>query len=148
VVEVRTPDLDVTLVLASPEACAAAVTAVPGVRVGAVAADEMLLIGEIDLAILEAAVGPVDGDGLVIDVSDGWMAWELHGADAPDVFARLSELALLDAAFLQGEVARLPVKVFVEPELITLLVPAMWGDHLGARIRSDCTAAGIGIVSP
>jgi hypothetical protein len=148
VVEVRTPDLDVTLVLASPEACAAVVAAIPGVRVGPVATDELLLVGEADLAILEGAVGPVDGDGLVIDVSDGWTAWELHGADAPDVFARLSELPLLDAAFMQGDVARLPVKVFVEPGLITLLVPAMWGDHLGARIRSDCAAAGIGVVPP
>ena len=53
-------------------------------------------------------------------MSDGWTAWTLAGPDARGAFARLSELALPDSRFVQGEVVRLPVKVLVEPDLITL----------------------------
>ncbi len=39
------------------------------------------------------------------------------------------------------------MKVLVDDDLVTLLIPAMWSDHLGARIRAGCAALGVREVS-
>jgi sarcosine oxidase gamma subunit len=145
-VEVRAFEPSVLQVLASPGAIAAAIEAAPAAGVAPVAPDEVLLIAAAAGPIVDA-VSAVDADGLVLDVSDGWSAWTLDGADAREAFARLSELDLPGEGFVQGEVARLPVKVLAGPELVTLLIPAMWGDYLGERIRTDCAALGVRQVS-
>ena len=75
---------------------------------------------------------------MVEDVSDGWAGFALDGSGVREAFARLSELCLPQRGFVQGEVARLPVKAIAEPERLLLLVPAMFADHLERRIREDC----------
>ena len=74
-----------------------------------------------------------------MDVSDGWAAFELAGDDVAEAFARLSELELPEDGFVQGDVARIRVKVFSTPDRITILVPAMLGDlPRASAIRTDC----------
>jgi hypothetical protein len=87
---------------------------------------------------LRDAVVTVDADAVVEDVSDGWAGFALDGSGVREAFARLSELCLPQRGFVQGEVARLPVKAIAEPERLLLLVPAMFADHLERRIREDC----------
>ena len=60
----------------------------------------------------------------------------------PRGFDRFSDLEPTDAGFVQGEVARVPVKELVEPARITMLIGAMWGDYLDERIRTECAAVG------
>ncbi|HTG48383.1 MAG TPA: hypothetical protein VK646_12085 [Actinomycetota bacterium] len=76
-----------------------------------------------------------DPDALVRDVSEAWTAAVLRGSDARDAFAFLSALELPDEGFVQGEVVRVPAKVFAERDRIVLLVPAMWEHHLHDRLR-------------
>jgi sarcosine oxidase gamma subunit len=99
-----------------------------------VAPGEALLVGPVDMAAVGAVVG---GSGLVVDVSDGWVALVLEGADAPEAFARISELELPERGWIQGEVARAASKVLVEPGRIVVLVPAMLASHVDERIRID-----------
>jgi hypothetical protein len=143
VLEVRTFEPSVLHVEGAADAIEAAGAAAPDAAVLTVAPGELLLVGDADLSRLADVVADKDGAGLVVDVSDGWVAWTLAGPDARAAFARLSELALPEAGFVHGEVVRLPVKVLVEPDLVTLLIPAMWGDYLGERIRTDCAALGV-----
>ena len=91
-------------------------------------------VGPVDVGALTAAIGE---DGLVADVSDAWVGLVLEGADAPDAFARVSELELPERGWIQGEVARAASKVLVEPGRIEVLVPAMLAEHVEARIRAD-----------
>lgn len=103
-----------------------------------VAPDELLLIAHPGAAhTLERAAGAVreaDGDALVTDVSDGWAVWSLSGPGSRDAFTRLSMLALPHAGVVQGDVARLPVKVVVDGEHLHLLVPSSWAEYLRERI--------------
>ncbi len=57
-----------------------------------VAPREALVIGGGGLT--PAGVGMDEGAALIEDVTDGWAAFELTGDDAPEAFARLSELDL------------------------------------------------------
>jgi hypothetical protein len=151
VVEARTFEPSVVHVLAPVGAIDAVVAAASGAAVVMVAPGELLLIGDVDRNRVATAAGAKDSakdrakepTSLVLDVSDGWTAWTLSGPDAREAFARLSELALPAEGSVQGEVVRVPVKVLVEPDLLTLLIPAMWGDYLGERIRTDCAALGV-----
>ena len=99
-----------------------------------VAPREVLLVGPADVVALSTTIG---ADGLVVDVSDGWVGLVLEGADAPDAFARVSELELPEQGWIQGEVARAAAKVLVEPGRLEVLVPAMLADHVEARILAD-----------
>ncbi|GIV00641.1 MAG: hypothetical protein KatS3mg014_2256 [Actinomycetota bacterium] len=88
-------------------------------------------------AILAEAAEPLralDGDALVLEVTDGWTAFTLAGPDAREAFARLSALELPEEGFLQGDVARVPAKVLAEPERLHLLVPSSWAEHVRERI--------------
>jgi hypothetical protein len=147
VVELRALDLAVVNVLSTREGCDAVLARESTAIACRVAPDEVLLIGgggEGDAARATADASlALDPQALVVDVTDGWTAWELRGPDAREAFSRLSELELPGVGSVQGEVARLPVKVVVEPEAITLLVPAMWGEFLRERIVADCRAVGV-----
>lgn len=105
-----------------------------------VAPDEMLLVAHPGSArALERAAGAVreaDADALVTDVSDGWAVWSLSGPGSREAFTRLSMLGLPNAGVVQGDVARLPVKVVADGERLHLLVPSSWAEHLRERILS------------
>ena len=104
-----------------------------------VAPDELLLIGPPGSAARVAAAASKalhggDDDALVLDVTDGWTVWTLGGADAHDAFERLSMLELPEAGIVQGDVARLPVKVVVDGGRLHLAVPSSWAAYLRERI--------------
>ncbi len=104
-----------------------------------VAPDELLLIGALGsgpkvAAAAAKAIRAADDDALVTDVTDGWIVWTLGGSDAHDAFERLSMLHLPGAGVVQGDVARLPVKVVVDGEHLHLAVPSSWAAYLRERI--------------
>jgi sarcosine oxidase gamma subunit len=118
-----------------------------------VAPDEVMLVGapgDADEIARDAAsrAAAIDPDALVLDVSDGWAALTLEGDDVHAAFSRLSPLRLPERGFVQGDVARVPAKVVIEPERLLLLVPSMWGEHLRSRIVERCSALGIREVEP
>jgi sarcosine oxidase gamma subunit len=123
----------VVAVLAPADVCDRLVTP-EGASLLRVAPREVLLVGHEDTAAVGAVVG---GSGLVVDVSDGWVALVLEGADAPEAFARICELELPERGWIQGEVARAAAKVLVGPGRIVVLVPAMLASHVDERIRID-----------
>lgn len=123
----------VTGVFASPEACERAMGAGNAHRI---APDEVMVLGETPDAH-EAAVRELDPDALVLDVTDGWGVLELEGRDAREAFARISELELPERGFVQGEVARVGVRVLADGDRLRLLVPAMWTEHVRERILAD-----------
>ena len=120
----------VLTVLAPSEVCDR-VEAAEGAVLLRVAPREVLIVGASpsDLTTLP--------DALVEDVSDAWVSFELEGADAPEAFARLSELPLPSQGWTQGEVAHAAAKVLVEADRITMLVPSMLASHVEERIRAD-----------
>ena len=118
-------------VYATEEACDLAVRA-PGA--GRVAADEVMVRGPI-AEDLRAAIRTVDPDALIREATEGWAEAVIDGGDARDAFARISELPLPDGpGYVQGDVARVAARVFVETDGIRVLVPASWGSHLKRRI--------------
>ena len=118
-------------VYASEEACDLAMRA-PGA--GRVAPDEVMVRGPI-AEDLHAAIQTVDPDALIRETTEGWAEISVGGGDARDVFARLSELRLPDGrGYVQGDVARVVARVFVEDEAIRILVPAYWESHLRRRL--------------
>lgn len=133
--ELRTWSPSVTSVLAAADACER-VAGLPGAC--RVAPGEVAIVGDVSVAALLQAARRLDPDAVVVDVSDGWTAHTLFGAGSRDAFARLSELELPAAGFVQGEVARIGVRVVAEADRIDLLVPADLAAHLRDRIETDC----------
>ena len=121
----------VVTVLASAEACDG-VEAPSGTSLLRVAPGELMVVGADAPAVTTG-----ESTALIADVSDAWVAFVVHGASAPDVFARLSELALPSEGWIQGEIAHAACKVLIEPARITIYVPAMLATHLEERIRTD-----------
>jgi hypothetical protein len=118
-------------VYADEEACDIAMRA-PGA--GRVAPDEVMVRGPI-AADLRSAIHTVDHDALIRETTEGWVEIAMDGGDARDVFAVLSELPLPDGpGFVQGDVARVAARVFVQEDDIRVLVPAYWESHLRRRI--------------
>jgi hypothetical protein len=116
---------------ANDEACDLAMRA-PGA--GRVAPDEVMVRGPI-AEDLRAAIHTVDPDALVREATEGWVEIAVAGGDARDVFARVSELRLPDGpGYVQGDVARVAARVYVEDEGILVLVPAYWESHLRRRL--------------
>jgi hypothetical protein len=128
VAELRIELPTVVTVLASTEAC----DGVEAASMLRVASGEVMVIGAD-----ASAVTTGEPAALIADVSDAWVAFVIDGDDAPDVFARLSELVLPSEGWVQGEVAHAACKVFVEPGRITMYVPAMLATHIEERIRAD-----------
>jgi sarcosine oxidase gamma subunit len=135
VAELRTSSPLVTSVLASTDACER-VAGLPGAcRVGP---GEVAIVGDVSSTAVSQAVRRLDPDAVVLDVSDGWVAHTLEGHGARQALSRLSELHLPVSGFVQGEVARIGVRMLVEGDRIDLLVPSIQADHLRDRIRTDC----------
>lgn len=115
-----------------------------------VAPDELLLIGASGsgpkvAAAAGKAIRQIDDDALAMDVTDGWTVWTLGGTAAHDAFERLSMLHLPETGVVQGDVARLPVKVVVDGEHLHLAVPSSWADYLRERIVAlDLAVAEVG----
>ena len=122
----------VTSVLASSDACDRVSDGATVLRVNA---REVLVVGQIDVEGLRRAVD--EPTAVVGDVSDGWAGFVLAGDDAREAFARVSELRLPGTGWIQGDVARVAAKVIVEPDRMTLFVPAMLAAHVEERIRVD-----------
>jgi hypothetical protein len=126
---------------ASPEALAE-LSPPDGAYLCWVASDEAMLVGppgdeaQLVRAARDAIVGG-DADAVVLDVSHGWTLWTLAGADAREAFSRLSDVVLDTEGYVQGDVARVPVRVIALGEQLHLLVPAMWEEYLRDRIRSN-----------
>jgi hypothetical protein len=113
-----------------------------------VASDEAMLVGPPrDGARLVGAArdtaGSRDEDAVVLDVSDGWTLWTLAGGGAREAFLRLSDVELEAEGYVQGDVARVPVRVIALGERLHLLVPAMWEEHLRDRIRAAASDLGL-----
>lgn len=109
-------------------------------RVHRIALDEAIAIDE-SVSALQEHLRVADPTAIVLDTTDGWAAFALTGQGARQAFARLSDLRLPEAAgFVQGDVARVPVKVLVSGEGLTLLVPAMWGPYLRERFEEVIAA--------
>jgi hypothetical protein len=122
---------------AGEEACELAMRA-PGA--GRVASDEVIVRGPIAEDI-RRAVRTVDPGALIREATEGWAEIVIDGGDARDVFARLSELRLPDGpGYVQGDVARVATRVFVEGDVIRVLVPAYWESHLRRRIEEQVPA--------
>jgi hypothetical protein len=135
VAELRIVSPSVIAVLASTDAIDA--LRVPaGATTCRVAPREALVIGSSELSAADVVVD--ERGAIVEDVSDGWTAFELVGADTSEAFARLSELELPHHGFVQGDVARIGAKVVTAPGRVTILVPAMLGTFVEERIRTDC----------
>jgi len=135
VAEFRTSSPPVTSVLASTDACER-VAGLPGAcRVGPT---EVAIVGDVSSAAVLQAIRRLDPDAVVLDVSDGWVAHTLEGSGAREALSRLSELHLPVSGFVQGEVARIGVRMLIEGDRIDLLVPSMQAEHLRDRIRTDC----------
>ena len=57
----------------------------------------------------------------------------------PELLARVkTELGLPVSGFVQGEVARIGVRMLVDGDRIDLLVSSVHAHHLRDRIRADC----------
>ena len=118
---------------AGEDACDLAMRAPGAARV---ASDEVMVPGPIAEDI-RAAVRTVDPDAVIRESTEGWAEVVIRGGDARDVFARLSDLRLPDGrGYVQGDVARVPARVFVEEDGLRLLVPASWGAYL-RRVFED-----------
>ena len=121
-------------VCANEEACDLAMRA-PGA--GRVAPDEVMVRGPI-AEDLRTAIHTVDPDSLIREATEGWTEVAVDGADARDVFARVSELRLPDGVgYVQGDVARVAARVFVGEGTIRVLVPAYWESHLRRRLEAE-----------
>lgn len=125
----------VTAVLASSEACER-VRSIRGAC--SISAGEVAVVGETSVTALRQAVERIDPDAVVRDVSDGWVAHTISGEGAREAFARLSELELPVAGFVQGDVARVGVRVLVDGDRVDLLVPSMLAAHVRERIEDEC----------
>ena len=131
--ELRIELPSVTAVLAPADLCDG-LAAADDVVVLRVAPREVLLVGPVDVSPLRGLVGE---SGLVEEVSDAWVGLVLEGDDAPEAFARISELEVPQLGWTQGEVARVAAKVLVEPGRIAVLVPAMLAAHVEERVRAE-----------
>jgi uncharacterized protein YbjT (DUF2867 family) len=118
---------------------------VPEARVLRVAPDQAMLVGEAGRGhdLVGGARQSLGARALVEDATDGWSAWVLRGDDLPRAFSFLSRLEPPGEGFIQGDVARVPVKVISSPGRLELLVPSMWSEHLRDRIVRRCASCGV-----
>jgi hypothetical protein len=113
---------------AVPDACDLAIRA-PGA--GRVAPDEVFVLGAI-ADDLRRAIRKVDPGALIRQADDGWAQ-----ATVPrDVVARLSALELPPTGYVQGEIAGIPARLFVD-DVVTILVPASFEAHLSRRVEQE-----------
>ena len=127
------------------EASALEELAVPDATVLRIAPDQAMLVGEAgrEGALLDGALRSLGPHALVEDATDGWIAWVLRGDDLLRAFSFLSRLEPPGEGFIQGDVARVPVKVISSPGRLELLVASMWSEHLRDRIVRRCASCGV-----
>ena len=142
--ELASAQATVVTCLGLPGAVDAAVAA-GGAACGRVAPDEAMLIVPVGrgaelLAKVSETASALDPNALVVDATDGWSIWVLEGTgvDLDRASTRLTALELPNDGFCQGDLARVPVKLFVAPGRLQILVPAMWQEYLRARILARC----------
>ncbi len=144
--ELRAANVDVVLCQAAPATLEQLVPPGHGARPLRTAPDEILFVsragvGHDVLREVTDRVAAVEPDALVLDVGDGWSAWDLSGADAAHGFSYLSALELPEGdGFVQGDVAHVAAKVWVARHGITILVPASWSAYLRERAVRDAGA--------
>jgi hypothetical protein len=110
-----------------------------------VSREELLLIGAATaaadlLAYATAYLGRAGSSGLAVDVTDAWSVCTVSGADAGEVWARLSENRLPEErpAFVQGAVASVPAKTIAGDAEIHVITPSNLGHHVPHRIFGMC----------
>jgi hypothetical protein len=114
------------------EACDLAMRA-PGA--GRVAPDEVFVRGSI-AEDLRAAVLTVDPGALIREATEGWAEVVLAGGDAHAVFARLSELPIpAVGGYVQGDVAGVAARVFVDDDVLHVFVRAPSGAYLRRQVE-------------
>ena len=128
----ETLGLPIDAVHAEADACEIAMRARAA---GRVATDEVFVRGEIPDDIRRAVL-TVDPHAVIRSAAEGWSEVTLDGPDARDRFARLSALRLPDPpGYVQGDVARVAARVFVDVDAIHVLVPASRGAYLRRRVE-------------
>ena len=101
---------------------------------GRVADDEVFVRGSIP-DDLHAAVHTIDADAVIRECSEGWSEIVLSGRDARPTFARVSDLTLPDGVgYVQGDVARVAARLFVEEDTLRVFVRASWGSYLAGQL--------------
>jgi sarcosine oxidase gamma subunit len=105
-----------------------ALTRPPFVRVGRVAADEVLWVADPERAseLVETMGTALSGYGkraTVVDHSDGYALFALEGRDRNELFARLSSIRLPGTdAFVQGNFAGVPARTFSTADRLEVIV--------------------------
>jgi hypothetical protein len=111
-----------------PTAALDKLTPPPGVRAGRVASDEVLWVGDHGRAdeLVQVLTTQLSGQGnlaAVVDHSDGYALFTLAGEGRDEVFSRLSSIRLPEAdAFLQGNFAGVPARIFRSHERLEVIV--------------------------
>jgi sarcosine oxidase gamma subunit len=102
----------------------------PGVRAGRVAGDEVLWVGEPGTAdeLVKALDAQLSGHGnraAVVDHTDGYALFTLSGEGREELFARLSSIRIPQTdAFLQGNFAGVPARIFRRDDRLEVIVTA------------------------
>jgi sarcosine oxidase gamma subunit len=113
----------------------------PGVRAGRVAGDEVLWVGDPGLAdeLVQGLGSQLSGYGnraAVVDHSDGYALFTLSGEGREDLFARLSSIRLPETdAFLQGNFAGVPARIFRTHEQLEVIVTSDVAWFVGGRLE-------------
>jgi sarcosine oxidase gamma subunit len=116
-------------------------TPLPGVRAGRVAGDEVLWIGEPGTAgeLVQALDAQLSGHGnraAVVDHTDGYALFTLSGEGRDELFARLSSIRLPPTdAFLQGNFAGVPSRIFRRDDRLEVIVTADVAWFVGGRLE-------------
>jgi glycine cleavage system aminomethyltransferase T len=101
-----------------------------------IAPDEVWLIGAAaDRDSITADARAKMADSLVVDQTDGWVAWTLAGPSAEELLARLM-LAPMPAGpvgLVQGAIVGVPGKVLLSEGAYHVFVPAPVGHHFHDR---------------
>jgi len=138
-------DADVAVVICSAEAAALETLVLPGhaARALRVAPDEYLFVCAPAIADdvareVRDRIAALDGEAVVLDVSDGWAGVHVTGDDVPHAFSYVSQLEPpAPGGFVQGDVTHVAAKVLADDDGLTILVPAYWADHLRGRLLHD-----------
>jgi hypothetical protein len=98
----------------------------PGLPALRLAADDLLVLGEVD-------VRPDDPDAIVAP-DDGWAGAWLAPADAAELLARHAEWRPPADGLAQGALAGVPVKVLITPARTLIVVPGPFVAELVERV--------------
>jgi sarcosine oxidase gamma subunit len=113
----------------------------PGVRAGRVAGDEVLWVGDPAradelVASLRAGLSGHGNLAAVVDHSDGYALFTLSGEGREELFARLSSIRIpATDAFLQGNFAGVPARIFRSHETLEVIVTSDVAWFVGGRLE-------------